>query len=181
MVKINYRDGKKRFQIIPKKGEAMGRCATFNRKYLCCSVQVLKSIYNCPFECSYCFLQNYLNDGVTKVVGDIDAVMEEAKEKTGKQPWRLFRIGTWELGDSLALEGETGQAAKLILEFSRLKNAVLELKTKSGCVDSILPLPHNGRTIVSWSLNTDSVITTEEHGTSSYEERLQAMHKTARA
>jgi spore photoproduct lyase len=181
MEKINYRDGKKRFQIIPKKGEAMGRCATFNRKYLCCSVQVLKSIYNCPFECSYCFLQNYLNDGVTKAVGDIDAIMEEVKEKTGKQSWRLFRIGTWELGDSLALEGETGQAAKLILEFSRLKNAVLELKTKSGCMDSILPLPHNGRTIVSWSLNTDSVITTEEHGTSSYEERLQAMHKTARA
>ena len=181
MVKMNYRDGKKRLQIISKKGEAMGRCATFNRKYLCCSVQVLKSVYNCPYDCSYCFLQNYLNDGVTKAVGDINAVMEEVREKTGKEPQRLFRIGTWELGDSLALEGETGQAAGLIREFAGLKNAVLELKTKSDCVDSLLPLYHNGRTIVSWSMNTDSVIKTEEHGTASCEERLQAMHKTARA
>ena len=37
----------------------------------------------------------------------------EVKEKLEREPWRLFRIGTWELGDSLALEGKTGQAAEL--------------------------------------------------------------------
>jgi len=181
MKTLNYRDGKKKLQIIPKKGEAMGMCATFNSKYLCCSVHVLKSVHNCPFDCSYCFLQNYLNDGVTKIVGDTDALMEEVKEKTTGQPWRLYRIGTWELGDSLALEKETGHAERLIREFSTLKNAVLELKTKSGCVDSILPVEHGGRTVVSWSLNTDFIIKSEEHGTSPLEERLEAMHKVAKA
>jgi spore photoproduct lyase len=178
---LNYRDGKARVELISKKGEAMGRCATFNRKYICCSVQVLKSIHNCPFECSYCFLQNYLNDGTTKVVSDVEGLMEEVQERTEREPWRLFRIGTWELGDSLAIEGETGQAAQLVERFARLDNAVLELKTKSASVVTILGLHHRGRTVVSWSLNTEYIIETEEHGTSSLEERIEAMHKIAKA
>ena len=178
---LNYKDGKKEIRFIPKKGEAMGTCATFNRKYLCCNVHVLKSVLNCPFECSYCFLQNYLNDGVTKLVDNIDNLMEEVKDKINREPGRLFRIGTWELGDSLALEGRTGQAARLVKEFAGLENAVLELKTKSDCVDSILNLNHCGRTVISWSMNTEYIIKTEEHRTASLEDRLQAMHKTANA
>jgi len=179
--RINFREGKRIIQLIPKRGEAMGKCATFNRKYICCNVYVLKSIHNCPFECSYCFLQNYLNDGVTKVVEDIPSLIKEVREKIDAQPWRLFRIGTWELGDSLALENETQQAARLIQEFARLQNAVLELKTKSACVDTILNLEHKERTVVSWSLNTDYIIKTEEYLTASLEERLHAMHKVKKA
>jgi spore photoproduct lyase len=181
MKALNFRDGKDEFDAIPKKGEAMGTCATFNRKYLCCHVHVLRSVHNCPFECSYCFLQNYLTDGTTKIVDDIDTLMQEVKEKTSKEPWRLFRIGTWELGDSLALEKETGQAAMLIREFAGLENAILELKTKSDCVDSILRLDHNGRTVVSWSLNTDDVIKAEEHRTAPLKNRLDAMQKACNA
>lgn len=178
---LNYRDGKAEVELIPKKGEALGRCGTFNRKYICCSVQVLRSIHNCPFECSYCFLQNYLNDGVTKIVDDNKGLIEEVREKTSGKPWRLFRIGTWELGDSLALEGERGQAAQLIEGFARLENAVLELKTKSNSVHTLLNLHHNGHTVVSWSVNTEYIIETEEHGTSSLDERLQAMQKVIKA
>ncbi len=173
----NFKDGKHELQSIPKKGEAMDLCATFNTKYLCCRVHVLKSVHNCPFECSYCFLQNYLTDGTTKAVYDTDTLIVEVKEKISKEPWRLFRIGTWELGDSLALEKESGQAAKLIQAFSGLENAVLELKTKSDCVDSILHLNHNCRTVVSWSLNTEFVIDAEEHRTSRLENRLDAMRR----
>lgn len=178
---LNYREGKKELLPIGKKGNIMDVCATFNRKYICCGVHVLRSVHNCPFECSYCFLQNYLTDGATKVVTDINTIMEEVREKTESQKRRLFRIGTWELGDSLALESETGQAAKLIGAFSGLKNAVLELKTKSDNVDSILNIEHKGRTVVSWSLNTEHIINTEEHGTAPLGKRLDAMSRTAKA
>jgi spore photoproduct lyase len=181
MKTLNYRDGKRSFQTIPKKGEAMGTCATFNRKYLCCSVHVLKSIHNCPYECSYCFLQNYLNNGITKTVDDVSGLMQEVKQKICLQPGRLFRIGTWELGDSLALEKETGQAERLIPEFAKLNNAVLELKTKSDRVESLLGLDHNKKTVVSWSLNTESIFRSEEHGTAPLEDRLEAMHRVAKA
>ncbi len=179
--KLNYRDGKREISAVAKKGEAMGVCATFNKKYLCCRVHVLRSVHNCPFECSYCFLQNYLNEGATKSVKDVGALMEEVTDKIGEHPLRLFRIGTWELGDSLALEGRTGQAAGLIREFSGLKNAVLELKTKSDRVDPILNLNHRGRTVVSWSLNTPYVIETAEHGTAPLDKRLDAISRAADA
>ena len=77
---INFKDGKKEVRGIPKRGEAMDTCATLNRKYICCHVHVLKSLHNCPYECSYCFLQNYLTDGRTKAVDDIDTLMREVKE-----------------------------------------------------------------------------------------------------
>ncbi len=178
---VNFRDGKDDLHRVEKKGEAMGVCATFNEKYTCCNVHVLRSVHNCPFECSYCFLQNYLNDGVTKVVKDVTELMDEVTEKIRKEPERLFRIGTWELGDSLALEPGTGQAAELIREFSSLENAVLELKTKSDSVDSILEIDHRNRTVISWSLNAEQVISSEEHGTASLEKRIEAIHKVSQA
>ncbi|MBI5741415.1 MAG: hypothetical protein HZA16_11970 [Nitrospirae bacterium] len=178
---MNYRDGKRDLEVIAKKGEALGTCATFNRKYLCCRAHVLRAVHNCPFECSYCFLQNYLNDGAIKSVNDIDSLMSEVRTKIGEQPWRLYRIGTWELGDSLALEDKTGQAARLVREFAGLKNAVLELKTKSCRVDTLLDLDHGGRTVISWSLNPQYVVESEEHGAASLEQRLKAMLKAAQA
>ncbi len=180
-MKLNFKEGKKEVAAVTKKGEAMGTCATFNEKYLCCSVNVLRSVHNCPFECTYCFLQNYLNDGMTKVVSDVGALMSEVRSKIEVEPGRLFRIGTWELGDSLALEGETGQAASLIKEFSRLRNAVLELKTKSDRVDNILGVEHKGKTVVSWSLNTEYVTGTEELRTAPLGRRLEAMRKIVNA
>jgi spore photoproduct lyase len=174
---VNFRDGKDELHRIEKKGEAMGVCATFNEKYICCNVHVMRSVHNCPFECSYCFLQNYLTDGVTKVVDDIPELMGEVRDKINREPQRLFRIGTWELGDSLALENSTGQAAELICEFASLDNAVLELKTKSDRVDSILKIDHKNRTVISWSLNAADVISSEEHGTASLAKRIEAMNK----
>ena len=138
---------------------------------------MLKSVSNCPFDCSYCFLQNYLNDDSTSVISDIDALMSEVEEMQNKYPWRFLRIGTWELGDSLALENQTGQAKQLINRFSSLSNVVLELKTKSDCVDSILSLNHKNKTVVSWSLNPDLIIDYQEHRTASLSQRLNAIKK----
>ena len=177
----NFKDGKKEIHRISKKGTSMGTCATLNHKYLCCNVHVLRSLHNCPFECTYCFLQNYLTDGATKIVDDAAHLMNEVKEWLQCEPSRLFRIGTWELGDSLALEKKTGQAEKLIKAFAGLDNAVLELKTKSDSVDSLLSLDHKGKTVISWSLNTGDIIASEEHRTAPLKRRIAAMHKAAGA
>jgi len=177
----HFKDGKREIHRISKRGTAMGTCATLNRKYLCCNVQVLRSVHNCPFECSYCFLQNYLTDGSTKIVDDTAQLMREVRDRLKSEPSRLFRIGTWELGDSLALEAETGQAGTLVREFARLDNAVLELKTKSDCVDSLLALDHNGKTVISWSLNPADIVRSEEHKTAPLEQRLSAMSRAASA
>mgnify|MGYP002863014072 CR=1 FL=1 len=173
----HYRDGKKTLVFTPKKGEVMDTCATIHDEYICCNVKVLKSVSNCPFDCSYCFLQNYLTNPTLQSVSDIQGMMTEVNEKRMAQPWRFFRIGTWELGDSLALEYETGQAKALVKAFSELQNVVLELKTKSDCVDTLLDLDHQGRTVVSWSMNSNYIIDTVEHKTAKLNQRLDAIKK----
>lgn len=177
----DFRTGKKTVVLTEKKGETLDKCATISKDYACCNVHVLKSVSNCPFECSYCFLQNYLNDGTMSVIRDTPALIREVREKMAAQPWRFFRIGTWELGDSLALEKQSGQAAQLIGEFAKLESAVLELKTKSDCVDSILSADHRGRTVVSWSLNPEKIVREQEYKTASLDERIAAMEKVVRA
>jgi spore photoproduct lyase len=177
----HYRDGKSVLKIAAKKGETYDTCSTMSDKYICCNVKVMKSVSNCPFDCSYCFLQNYLNDGTTSVISDVDAMISEVKEKIEQQPWRLFRIGTWELGDSLALESLTGQAAQIIEAFAELDNAVLELKTKSDDVDGILSCKHGGKTVVAWSMNAEYIINSQEHKTARLDERLVAIKKVSDA
>ncbi|MBF0443183.1 MAG: hypothetical protein HQK54_14840, partial [Oligoflexales bacterium] len=176
-----YRDGKRDLHIAGKNGSALHLCASLSDEYICCNVHVLRSMSNCPFDCSYCFLQNYLNNGTTMVVSDIEALVGEVREKISLNPHRFLRIGTWELADSLALEDRLGTAGALVEAFSGIDGAVLELKTKSDNVDSILDLGHKGRTVISWSMNPEAVIKAEEHGTASLERRLAAMHKAAGA
>jgi spore photoproduct lyase len=175
------RDGKKTLTFVPYKGEKMDTCATIHSDYVCCNVKVLKSVSNCPFDCSYCFLQNYLTNPQLEVVQEHDQLIKEIDEKIKAQPWRFFRIGTWELGDSLALENKTGQAQQLINYFKTVPNAVLELKTKSDVVDPILTCDHRQKTVVSWSMNTDYIIQTEEHKTARLNQRLAAIKKVVAA
>jgi spore photoproduct lyase len=171
----DLQEGKKHLHISKKVGEALHVCASLNPEYICCNTQVLRSISNCPYTCTYCFLQSYLTNGTTTVIADVPALVEEIKEKTRREPWRFFRIGTWELGDSLALEGMLGTAGELVSAFADLPNAVLEFRTKSDFVEPFLTLQSNGRTIISWTLNPEPVICGEELGTASLDKRLAAM------
>lgn len=177
----DYREGKRHLYLSPKKGEVMKICASLNHEYICCSTHVLGTVSNCPYDCTYCFLQDYLTNTVTTVISDHQAIMAEIRRKTSKHPWRFYRIGNWELGDSLALEKETHHSTQLVKSFATLDNALLELKTKSDYVDSILNVEHNKHTVVSWTLNPQTVVRNEEFGTATLDRRLQAMERVVQA
>lgn len=177
----NFREGKQKLEIIPKQGNVMDQCASLDDRYICCNTYVIKTVSNCPFECTYCFLQNYLNNTTMSLIGDIPAVMEEVRENLNKEPWRFFRIGNWELGDSLALEDKVNQAETLINHFASLNQAILDLRTKGDNVDSLLNLDHKGRTVIGWTLSPDSIIKKEELKTASLKNRIEAMAKTVNA
>ena len=53
--------------------------------------------------------------------------------------------------------------------------------TKSDNVDDILDLPHNGHTIVCWSLNNEMVSRKFEIGAPSFHRRLESAHKVQQA
>jgi spore photoproduct lyase len=91
----------------------------------------------------------------------------------------IHRLGTGEFTDSLIWEPWTGLSARLIRKFAAQDGCVLELKTKTAWVDSLLDLPHRRRTILAWSLNTDDVIRNEERRTTSLDERLKSAARSA--
>ncbi len=143
------------------------------RNYLCCGYHVLNLVLGCPFQCAYCILQDYLGqEGITIFV-NLDDALREVREFVSRNDG-VLRIGTGELGDSLALEPWIRTGETLVPFFASLPNAVLELKTKSDLVDSLLELPHGGHTVVSWSINPQGVIQAAEAETAPLEQRLRA-------
>ena len=135
-----------------------------------------------PLRCSYCFLQDYLgNNPALKAFTNPGDALAEIDAVLRAHPERDFRIGTGELADSLALDPITGLSGELVPFFAGHRNATLELKTKSDCVDDLLHLDPRGRVVVSWSVNATAICAEDEAGTASLGERLAAARRVQAA
>jgi spore photoproduct lyase len=91
-----------------------------------------------------------------------------------RNPDKIFRIGTGEFTDSLALDPIAGWSDILIPFISKRKNAVLELKTKTDQIEGLFSSPYRSRIVVSWSLNSPDITTREEKGAPGIQKRLEA-------
>jgi spore photoproduct lyase len=141
---------------------------------VCCNYLVINYAANCHMDCSYCFLQAYLNfPGLTIYANHLDLVAELEAVFSGDRS-RFFRVGTGELADSLALDSLTRYSVPLIGFFASQPNAILELKTKTDCIENLLGLDHRRRTVLAWSVNPSRIQATDEHKTASLTDRLQA-------
>jgi len=146
-------------------------------KSVCCNYFVINYASNCHMECSYCYLQSHLNFPYMTVYANCEDLLSELQVAFSESPQRSFRIGTGELADSLALDLLTSYSVPLVEFFAGQKNAVLEFKTKSNCVENLLDLEHGGRTVVSWSMNPRFIQEREEHKTATISERLEAAER----
>jgi spore photoproduct lyase len=132
-------------------------------------------------ECTYCFLQSYLTFPYLVVYVNLDDLFRELRQRFAAEPDRVFRVGTGELADSLALDHLTGYGRSLVEFFAAQRNAILELKTKTDMVDNLLGLRHNRRTILAWSVNPPEIARLEELKTSSLPRRLAAASRCGEA
>ena len=170
---------KKNLFLTPFEGQFFKRCPGSTQKKVlnCCNYHVLNLGSQCPMNCSYCYLQSYLNSPVSKIFTNIDQALNELKEMADVNGHLPFRVGTGEIIDSLALDDLTLYSRKLISFFSQYPKWTLEFKTKSDKVDQFLDMGPSKNTVVSWSINADEVIRKEEHGTASLDARLAAAKK----
>ena len=173
--------GKKTLHLKYFKGKSIKACPGFSNELVCCNYFTLDLIENCPFECTYCILQAFLNKPVITIHANLEEILEQVGRLTSSQPGTLFRVGTGEHSDSLALDHILGVKAHVIRYFAKLPNALLELKTKSKHVDHLLDLPHGGKTVISWSVNPEIIVEQEEHKTARLTERLEAARKVSEA
>ncbi len=165
---------KKKLVLTRHKGEFLKKCPGSNGQ-VCCNYFVINFASNCPMDCSYCYLQDYLAQNASlKAYTNIDDLITEADDLLSRHRGFLFRIGTGEITDSLALDPLIGFSREVVPFFAEQPNVLLELKTKSNCVGALLDIDPKERVVVSWSMNPQRVIDEEEHGTASLQERLEA-------
>lgn len=164
--------GKRQIFITHFHGRRLKPCPGTSN-HICCGYYVINAITNCPMDCSYCVLQEYLNNPFLTLYSNIDELLQEIDGFISRQK-SFSRLGTGELSDSLALESIFPLSEILIQHFEKREGAILELKTKSSEVEGILNLKHSGKTVVSWSLNPSTLIDREEIGTASLDERIMA-------
>ena len=167
-------DSKQVLFLTRSKGDVVKDCPGTSKDYLCCQYRVINQTQNCPLNCTYCILRFYLNFPATLIFTNVEDILPEAATKIQRYPKRLFRIGTGELGDSLALSGSRYFAERAVKFFANMPNVLFELKSKTTYINSIMPLNHGGKTILSWSLNPQEIIRKEESAAANLSERLSA-------
>jgi spore photoproduct lyase len=174
--------GKRRMVIARRRSPFLMACPAGSSRFACCGYMVLTLASNCPMDCSYCFLQEYVadNPAVQIFSNYIDAI-DEVDRMTLSAPRRSFRVGTGELADSLAFDSITAMSRDLVEYFSARPNLTLELKTKTDEIDNLLALDSRGRVLVSWTLSTDAVFRSSEHRTASPTARIAAARRVLNA
>lgn len=168
---------KKNIFIKKFEGQFFKQCPGSKPGLVCCNYFVLNLGLQCNMNCSYCYLQSYINTPVMTVYSNIEESLNQLDQIASQHPEKPYRVGTGETIDSLSLDPLTLYSHQLIDFFKRYPKWTLELKTKSNFVDHFIDLPHAGNVQVAWSINPSHIIEQEEHSTASFEERITAAKK----
>src|SRR5262249_10311219 len=119
---------KRKLFLAPHKGEFFKKCPGSDGQ-VCCNYFVINFASNCPMDCSYCYLQDYLAENAAlKVFSNVDDLVKEADAMLSKHRGFPFRVGTGEITDSLALDPYIGFTSEVIPFFAAQPNVMLELK-----------------------------------------------------
>src|SRR5271166_4904881 len=174
--------GKRRMVVMRRRSPFLMACPAGSAEFACCGYLVLTLASNCPMDCSYCFLQEYVADNPSfQIYANYDDAFAEIDKLSANAPARHFRIGTGELADSLAMDSLTGLSIDLVNFFAARENLTLELKTKTDEIENLLTLDPKGRVLVSWTLSPRRVFEACEHRTASPSARIAAARRVLEA
>ncbi|MCB0359433.1 MAG: hypothetical protein KDD44_07345 [Bdellovibrionales bacterium] len=176
--------GKRTLVLKRNLGSWFEHCPASAGNQVCCNLWVANLGEGCPMDCTYCYLQSYLQRNPTsKLFTNLKDLLGLLEQKSGADPGRLFRVGIGEAIDSLIWEELTDLSTELVPFFGRHPNLLLELKSKHDYVDNLVAMKdeHRGRTVVSWSMNAREVSDADERGTASLERRLAAAERCVAA
>src|SRR6056297_881442 len=163
------------YQKIEAEGAILGRCPVAGVRTRCCNLQTLDAVQQCGFACSYCSIQSFYDEGRVYFLKNL----QEKLQSLQLDPEQVYHIGTGQSSDSLMWGNREGLLDSLYEFALAHPKVVLELKTKSANVKYLLENPIPPNIVVTWSLNTPTIIKNEEHLTASLEERLEAARQVA--
>jgi len=175
--------GKSVLYVAPASTQSVDLFEMQDQRILCPHFNRIKWASNgCPYFCDWCYLKlTYRgNRPFITVYAQYEKIQKQLERHLkGVSAPTTFNSG--ELADSLALEHLTGAAQYFIPWFGQQDLGYLFILTKSTNVDEILNLPHNGHSLIAWSLNNDRVSRKFEIGAPSFKRRIEAARKVQEA
>jgi spore photoproduct lyase len=152
-------------------------------RMVCPHFERLKLASNgCFYRCEWCYLKLTYRAAFPFITVRVqyERIKDQLRKRLAelKEPV-IFNSG--ELADSLSMEHLTRAGREFIPWFGQSENGCLFMLTKSDNVDDILDLPHNGHTIIAWSMNHALISQKYELGAPSFESRLLAARKVQEA
>ncbi len=170
------RERSKNLLLSGIRGDILQKCPG-SHGHICCNYYIINLYVGCPLDCAYCILQSYLNQPFTIINVDIERIFKHLKSVFRSNPRKHYRIGTGELGDSLAYDYLTDFSPDFIDFFSAHKNASFEFKTKTDFVENMLSVDSPGNIVAGFSVNPGSLINRIETGAANIDRRLVAAKK----
>ncbi len=167
----DYNHRLENFYLIRENYDFYKKCPCSNRS-ASCGYFVVNLGSGCPYECSYCVLQDYINSPGIILPANIEDFFDVFMNY--KQD---IRCGSGELADSLAFDHITGYSPYIVEFFRRYPKSMFEFKTKSSNINLLMSVPGADNIIVSWSLNPQRVVESVEYFTASLAERLWAAQR----
>lgn len=170
-----YREGKKTLVVGVKKSLSFQTCKPSAHYQL-------PLVSGCMGQCQYCYLNTQLGDKpFIKVHANVEEILDRAARYMEE---RLPEITIFEgaaTSDPVPVEPYTHSLAKAITFFGASEMGRFRFVTKYDDVDTLLDLDHRGHTEIRFSINTDRVIKEYELGTASWDKRIEASMKVAKA
>ena len=163
------------FKVEHKDGFGLGLCPVASEKTRCCNLLTLDAVESCGFDCSYCSIQSFYNQNTITFDKDFAKKLSNLNLDQNK----TYHIGTGQSSDSLMFGNREGVLDALFEFAKKNPNVILEFKTKSDNIKYFLEEDVPKNIIVTWSLNTQTIIDNEEHLTASLEKRIKSARKLA--
>ena len=136
---------------------------------------------NCIYDCRYCFLQGMYRSAHYVVFinfEDFSSAIGDVINQHANEPVHFFSGYDC---DSLALEPVTGFTEYLLPMFKEHPSALLELRTKSTQIRSLLNRDPMNNVVVAYSFTPAEIADVLEHKTPSIKKRVDAMVKLQNA
>lgn len=131
---------------------------------------------NCLYDCRYCFLQGMYRSANYLVFVNYEDFFEQIAATALESTEDTWFFSGYDC-DSLAMEPVTGFMSEALPRFAEIKNAQLEVRTKSTQIRSLLnhePVPN---CVVAFSFSPENTSQALEHGVPGIEKRINSMCK----
>lgn len=173
---ISLTRGKRILYLTSQKGDMVKPCPGTLPPYLCCQYTIINQMTQCPMDCTYCVLQDYLDRPVISLNTNLSQIFDSIDKHLAERPDRFYRFGTGELSDSLVFDDIVGLSQEYARFFSAKTSALIEFKTKTDNIAQLLQVPTRN-VVVSWSINPQKIVKAEEFYSASLKERLRAAQR----